>query len=73
MQKFETCDEVEAQRCKRAQYLGRVSTIALSGSYVTGLVYSVVEDGASLPEEMDCQDLAAEQSGVRAHQGVTPN
>ena len=51
MQKFETCDEVEAQRCKRAQYLGRVSTIALSGSYVTGLVYSVVEDGASLPKK----------------------
>ena len=51
MQRFETTNEVEAQRCRRSQYHGRIATVAVAGSTVTGLVYSVAEDKISSPKK----------------------
>jgi hypothetical protein len=47
---FETMDSSEAQRCRRAQYSGLISTVALAGSTVTGLVRSVAEDHSRSPK-----------------------
>jgi hypothetical protein len=46
-QHFETADPVEAQRCRRAQYSGRGTALALSGTTVFGLVRSVKEEPGS--------------------------
>jgi hypothetical protein len=32
------------KRCRRAQYTGRIATVVLAGSTVTGIVRSVLED-----------------------------
>jgi hypothetical protein len=50
MQKFETTSATEAQRCRRAQYCGLISTVALAGSTVTGYVRSVAEDNSKSPK-----------------------
>jgi hypothetical protein len=51
VQTFETTDAAEAQRCKRAQYTGRIATMVLAGSTVTGIVISVVEDASCSPKK----------------------
>jgi hypothetical protein len=47
LQEYETYSALEAQRCRRAQYTGRIATVVLAGSTVTGMVRSVVEDNSS--------------------------
>lgn len=47
MKKLETTDPIEAQRCRRAQYLGQIARLTLNGSRVTGKVRSVMEDVSS--------------------------
>jgi len=44
MQVIETNDPVEAQRCRRAQYVGFPTAVTLSGSKFVGLVQSVKEE-----------------------------
>ena len=41
MQVIETNDPVEAQRCRRAQYVGITTAVTLGGSKFVGLVQSV--------------------------------
>ncbi len=41
MQVIETNDPVEAQRCRRAQYVGFPTAVTLGGSKFVGLVQSV--------------------------------
>ena len=50
MLKFEITDASKAHRCRIAQYCGRIFTLALTGSTVTGLVRSVVEDNSRSPK-----------------------
>lgn len=51
MQTFQTFDVIEARRCRRAQFGGRISTMQVNGASVTGLVHSVVEDPDSAPAQ----------------------
>jgi hypothetical protein len=49
MQSIEITDEVEARRCRRAQYQGEKATVMLNGLRVTGMVRSVMEVKSSNP------------------------
>ena len=49
MLKLETSDPAEVLRCKRAQFRGRISTLVLDGSPVTGLVHAVAEAKNAFP------------------------
>jgi hypothetical protein len=44
MQVIETNDPVEAQRCRRAQYVGIPTAVTLGGSKFVGLVKSVKQE-----------------------------
>ena len=44
MQVIETTDPVEAQRCRRAQYVGFPTAVTLGGSKFVGLVQSVKQE-----------------------------
>jgi hypothetical protein len=44
MQVIETNDPVEAQRCRRAQYVGLPTAVTLGGSKFVGLVQSVKQE-----------------------------
>jgi hypothetical protein len=50
MIKFETVDQVEARRCKRAQFHGGISSVVLNGSTATGIVCSVSEASDAFPK-----------------------
>ena len=51
LQTFQTSDLVEARRCRRAQFAGRISTVQVSGTSVTGLVHSVLEEPFTAPAQ----------------------
>ncbi len=51
VQTFHTSDFVEARGCRRAQFTGRISTVQVSGTAVTGLVHSVEEDPFMSPAQ----------------------
>ena len=44
MQVIETNDPLEAQRCRRAQYVGLPTAVTLGGSRFVGLVQSVKQE-----------------------------
>jgi len=50
MQTIETSSSVEAQRCRRAQYIGRTVELSLNGSRFFGMVRSVQEDRSRSPQ-----------------------
>ena len=50
MIKFETVDQAEARRCKRAQFHGGISSVVLNGSTTTGIVCSVFEASDAFPK-----------------------
>jgi hypothetical protein len=45
VQTVETSSPIEAQRCRRAQYIGRTAALTLNGSRIFGTVQSVRESG----------------------------
>jgi hypothetical protein len=49
MQTIEITDQIEARRCRRAQYRGEKATVKLNGLPVTGMVRSVMEVKSSNP------------------------
>ena len=51
LQTFQTSDLVEARRCRRAQFAGRISTVQVSGASVTGFVHSVLEEPFIAPAQ----------------------
>jgi hypothetical protein len=48
VQRIQTSDAVEAQRCRRAQYSGLPTTITLNGLTIRGIVQSVREENRAL-------------------------
>ena len=50
LQTFSTSDLVEVRRCRRAQFAGRICTVQLCGTSVTGLVHSVAEEPTVPPQ-----------------------
>ena len=49
METFETTDPQDAKRCRYAQFGGMPKTVTISGSTVTGMVRSVMEDASCTP------------------------
>ena len=51
MQAYSTSNPAEARAGRRAQFAGRVTTLAIGGVPVTGFVHSVQENDLSSPSE----------------------
>jgi hypothetical protein len=49
MQTFETTDPKIARRCRHGQHRGQQTAVTVDGSFVTGLVHSVMEVEFSNP------------------------
>lgn len=47
---FETADQKEVRRFRIAQFNGRTATVKSGGAVITGLVRSVMEKEASVPQ-----------------------
>lgn len=47
---FETADQKEVRRFRIAQFNGRAATVKSGGAVITGLVRSVMEKEASVPQ-----------------------
>jgi hypothetical protein len=74
VQEYETTSAIEATRCRRAQYTGRIATVVLAGSTVTGMLRSIAEDNScsskrwvATIDQRVCPRVSAQQKNY-AHQ-----